>query len=484
MQQQQISSMELMDRAAKACVEELLRHFDTAHTILIIAGSGNNGGDGIAMARILSDRQFKVTLFRLPAEKYSQDNTSQWERLNHANLQIVASWDPGMVHQYDLVVDALLGIGVNRALTGLLAGMVNELNASACPVLSIDLPSGLPAEQAFDTYWPVIRAKHTFTLGSYKLNLLLPHAAPFVGRLSYLDIGLSTDYKATLGVIGQVATPAVLAQHLPRRSTFSHKGSFGHALLIVGSEGKLGAAVLAGKACVRTGAGLTTLAVPKVMQATLAGSLPEAMSLASGVDFWTNDLNMANYTAAGIGPGLGAKDASLRALIELLATAACPLVLDADALNLLSTHPSGLALIPRGSILTPHVKEFDRLFGQHPHWWSRLTTLQAEANQRDLIIVLKNAYTFVAVPHATLSIHVTGNPGLAKGGSGDVLTGMITALLAQGLPASAAAGLGVYLHGSSADVAAKEFGESALMASDVIASIPEVVAALNFHQMN
>lgn len=482
--QQKISSLQLMEQAAEACVDELLRHFGNARKILILVGAGNNGGDGLVMARLLSEHHRKVTLYRLPATAYSLDNAAQWQRIDETQVQLVRAWDPGLLQGYDLVVDALLGIGVNRPLTGQLAQIVGDLGTVSCPLLSIDLPSGLPAEQAFWGDWPIVKATHTFTLGSYKLNLLLPHAAPFVGKLSRLEIGLSRDFKPADGLLGLLSDIDELAQFLPIRGTFSHKGSYGHALLIGGSEGKWGAAILAGQACLRCGAGLTTMAVPQGLQASLALTMPEAMSLPSGVKFWTDTLATGLFTAIGIGPGLGTQAASWTALLALLADTTCPLVLDADALNLLAAHPDGLDLIPSGSVLTPHVKEFDRLFGQHPDWWSRLATLQAQADQRGWVLVLKNAYTFIAAPHAPMRINMSGNPGLAKGGSGDVLTGILTSLLAQGIPAAQAAALGVWLHGNSADQAAQSFGATSLLATDVIASLPASFALLDAHRTN
>ena len=482
LRQQQISSLQLMEQAAKACVDELLRHFGSARKILILAGAGNNGGDGLAMARLLSEHHLKVTLYRLPASTYSLDNAAQWQRLRETQVTLVEDWDPGLLQGHDLVVDALLGIGVNRPLTGLLAQIVSDLTTVSCPLLSIDLPSGLPAEQAFEGDWPIVNATHTFTLGSYKLNLLLPHAAPFVGKLSCLEFGLSRDFKPTNGLLALFSDVDELAQFLPKRGTFSHKGSFGHALLIAGSDGKGGAAILAGQACLRCGAGLTSMAVPQELQVSLALTIPEAMGLQSGVTFWTKTIATDRYTAIGVGPGLGTEAATLTALLALLADATCPLVLDADALNILAAYPGGLDLIPSGSVLTPHVKEFDRLFGQHPNWWSRLATLQAQADMRGWVLVLKNAYTFIATPHAPLRVNMSGNPGLAKGGSGDVLTGILTSLLAQGIPAAQAAVLGVWLHGNSADQAVHRFGAISLLATDVIASLPATFALLDAHR--
>ncbi|MDP2189212.1 MAG: NAD(P)H-hydrate dehydratase [Sphingobacteriaceae bacterium] len=470
--EQNISSIELMNRAAAA----LVHHFRLAEPhpcrVLLVAGPGNNGGDAIAMARLLHEQRYPVQLYRLPAQNYSVDHQAQWELAQAASVPMISELDLFQLQHVDWVVDGLLGNGINRAAEGDFARCIALINQWELPVFSIDLPSGLPGAGAFDHHWPVIKARITACLAPYKFNLLLPPAANFVGEVVLVDIGLSKRFRH-LDRLAEVIQPSAEQPLLPIRKRFSHKGSHGHALIIAGSAGYYGAALLAARACVLAGAGLTTAAIPASFQTAFSASLPEAITITTGSTFWEAALPLLPYQAIGVGMGIGQHSTSQEALLQLLRDYKGPLLLDADALNVLSSlGTTGKEAIPKGSVLSPHPKEFDRLFGIQPHWWARLERLQAAAEELQCTILLKNAYTFVASPGKPLQVNLTGNAGLAKGGSGDVLSGIITALLAQGLSAFDAARLGVWLHGTAADAALLNSSLESLTPSAVINALP------------
>lgn len=472
LREQNISSLTLMNRAAAALVKHFRQLVPHHCKVLLLAGHGNNGGDAIAMARLLHEQHYSVQLYRVKAQTYSADHQAQWELAQAASVPVIDELDVFQLQPVDWVVDGLLGNGLNRAAAGDYAQCINLLNQWQLPVFSIDLPSGLPGDGAFDAGWPIVKAHTTACLAQFKFNLLLPPAAIYAGEVVLVAIGLSERFKH-LDYLAEVINPTAELPILSARKRFSHKGSHGHALIIAGSEGYYGAALLAARACVMAGAGLTTAALPERFQAAFSASLPEAITTTSGHTFWEDALPLLPYQAIGVGMGLGQRSATQEALLQLLRTYQGPLLLDADALNLLSSlGETGKAAIPRGSILSPHPKEFDRLFGQQPHWWARLERLQTAAEELQCTIILKNAYTFVAAPGKSLQVNLTGNAGLAKGGSGDVLSGILTALLAQGLSAFDAARLGVWLHGTAADLALLHSSPESLTPSAVINALP------------
>lgn len=467
-----VASIDLMERAALAFVHWFTGQFpDTDQPVCVVAGPGNNGGDGLAIARLLHQRLYTVHLYRCHiGQQVSADFQANWERLPPWDAIAVTHLREGDVLPQPpagaILIDALLGSGLNRPIAGYWAEWVQHLNALPLTRVAVDVPSGLVADAP--TEGACLEAHHTFSFELPKLAFFMPENQHRVGQWTVGSIGLHPEF------IAQADTPyhytdatSVQALLRPRRR-FDHKGVFGHALLIAGSYGKAGAAVLATEACARSGAGLTTVHAPACAYTILQTATPEAMvSVDTHEHFVSAIPELQAYRAIGAGCGWGQAPETALALRQLLEQCTAPLVLDADALNLLAQDTALLSKLPRETILTPHPKEFERLFGATANSFERITLLRQKAQELGAIIVLKGAYTCVASPDGTCRFNATGNPGMATGGSGDVLTGILTGLLAQGYTPVEAAVLGVYLHGLAGDLAARELSYEALIAGDL-----------------
>ncbi|WP_426058522.1 NAD(P)H-hydrate dehydratase [Hymenobacter sp. B1770] len=483
--EQQLTSTTLMERAASAFAEWFFGRFDTfdAGEILILCGPGNNGGDGLAVARLLHQASYAVRVALLPAAQRSPDWQHNRERLPAAVP--VAEIGENQLPEISaglLVIDALFGTGLSRPLEGLPAALVAHLNEAKAHVVAIDIPSGLftDAPQAADT--AIVKADHTVSFSLPKLAFLLPQNAEYVGEWHVEDIQLSGQFIADATTSWHYTDATAMAGALPARPKFSHKGTFGHALLLAGSRGKIGAAVLTANACLRSGVGLLTVQVPGCGYDILQVSAPEAMCLTDPHPDYISELpDLTPYQAVGIGPGLGQDAASLAVLRQLLEVAAgssetrskpLPLVIDADALNLHGQYRELLKQLPENTVLTPHPKEFERLTERARDDYHRLELLRGFAQQYRCLVVLKGAYTCLATPDGELHFNSTGNPGMATGGSGDVLTGLLLALRADArlLPFQAVR-LGVYAHGLAGDLAAAHTGHAGLVAGDIVRHI-------------
>ncbi|MBH8570195.1 NAD(P)H-hydrate dehydratase [Microvirga sp. STS02] len=490
--EQHLLSVELMERAAAAFIQWFSSYFTPAEAgeTLIICGPGNNGGDGLAIARLLLQRGYAVRVSLLPAEKQSAD----WQH-NRKHLPAavpVANLSPQhlpAIAEGALVIDALFGTGLSRPLDGLAAAVVQHLNDAGAHIVAVDIPSGLFADAPQPADCPVVRAQHTVGFGLPKLAFLLPQNAEFVGEWHVENIGLSTGFIAEAATPWHYTDAAAVAGQLPPRPKFSHKGTFGHALLLAGSRGKMGAAVLSAGACLRGGVGLLTAHIPGCGYDIFQISQPEAMCLTDKqADFISELPDLKPYQAVGIGPGLGQEAASLAVLRKLLQAAAqprektgqpLPLVIDADALNLLGSHRALLKQLPENTVLTPHPKEFERLTEPARDDYHRLELLRDFAQQHKCLVVLKGAYTCLATPTGELHFNSTGNAGMATGGSGDVLTGLLLALRAHAqLPPVEAVRLGVYAHGRAGDMAAALTGQAGLVAGDIVRHIGPALAEL------
>ncbi len=475
-QYEPIESIDLVERAATAFTREFCRHFNKQMRVIVFAGQGNNGADALAIARQLIEAGYRVESYLFnPSSRLSPECEQNRERLlqlaGRAKFVEVAAGNVNMpdLAAYDIVVDGLFGSGLSRPLSGGFAALVKYINQSDTTVVSVDIPSGLFGEDnRRNEPEAIVRADWTFSFGFPKLSFLLAENAEYVGRWKMLDILLHPDAVEGMPTPFALIDEKDLEYVFPPRPCFAHKGMFGHALLIAGSRGKMGAALLAARACLRSGAGLLTVHVPQKGETVLQTAFPEAMvDLDTNADHFSFISDTSAYAAIGIGPGLGTHADSLKAFTHLLQVVEKPLVVDADALNLLAGHREWLKRLPPRSILTPHPKEFDRLAGESRSSYERLMKAQTFAQENQVCLVLKGAYTAVCTSNGKVYFNSTGNPGMATAGSGDVLTGVILGLLAQGLEPETAAVAGVYLHGLAGDLAAKSHTEISMVASDI-----------------
>lgn len=469
--QEPVAAIDLMERAAQQCVNWLEKR-PLVRPISIFCGKGGNGGDGLAIARLLAGSGIEAVVYilefgRLGTPEF-QTNLARLHQLPVSLHYIQSEAQFPKLPADGLIIDALYGFGLNKPLNGLNASLVQHLNRSGSEIVSIDLPSGLFAD-ASSMGNTVVCAAHTLTFECYKLALLVAENAPFIGEVHVLHIHLHPQFMQGVQTDFSLVDEAQIRKVFKPRNRFSHKGTFGHALLVGGSYGKMGAVVLATSACLHSGAGLVTTYIPKCAYTILQTTAPEAMAITDASEtFLTTAPEPERFDALGIGPGMGTEAATGQMLNGLLKKLAKPAVLDADALNLLAQQPSLLTQLFQNTILTPHPKEFERLFGPCANDFERLSSARRKATELQLIIVLKGHHTLIALPDGNAFFNTTGNAGMAKGGSGDVLTGIITALLAQGYTPADAALLGVYLHGIAGDVAAQALSHEAMKASDLI----------------
>ena len=471
-----IDSLALMERAANAITKEIMSQWTERDTrFVVFAGPGNNGGDALAVARLLSEQGYHpvVYLFNTTG-KLSADCETNRDLLSIADgvefHEVIKQFVPPQLSEDDVIIDGLFASGLNKPLSGGFASLVKFINASEATVVSIDIPSGLMGEDNTDNLMDnVVKADYTLTLQFPKLAFLFAENEPYVGAWKVLDIGLSKEGIRLTSTPYEMGDAGRMRYHLKLRSRFAHKGIFGRALLVAGQQGMAGASVLAAKACLRSGVGLLTVHVPLCNNTILQTSVPEAMTSLDGDEFCFAEVpDMEPYQAIGIGPGLGSEERTRQALYDLLTHSSVPLVVDADALNLIGANHSYLRRLPKGSIITPHPGEMDRLVGKCRNSFERLSKAMNLAMTCGIYIILKGAYTAVLSPEGNCWFNVTGNPGMATGGCGDVLTGVLLALLAQGYDADTAAKMGVCVHGMAGDLAARDKGEIALTAGDVV----------------
>lgn len=475
-----IASADLMERAANACVKWIVEQYTPDRPFIIFAGVGNNGGDALVIARRLLQSGYKVQTFVVRhSENFSEDcqiNIDRLKSINHDVKYILEEEQIPTISSDSVVIDGVFGSGLNREIIGLAATCIDQINVSIADVISIDIPSGMYADKPTPKNAVVINAVHTLTFEVPKLSFMLPGSEEFLEKWSVVEIGLNPQY------LREVQSKKYFVNQLSEfsfefvRKRFAHKGSFGHALLIAGSSGMMGAAVLSARALLRSGAGKLTMHIPRCGYNIMQATVPEAMvTIDDYVDFIGDMIGTSGYQAIGIGPGIGVGKKTKRALKNILANARCPLVIDADALNIISSLENGHSLIPKGSILTPHVGEFERLAGSSRNAFERLEKLEKYAQINDLYVILKGAHSVLATPDGELYFNATGNPGMATAGSGDVLTGIITSFLTQGVNPKLAALSGMYVHGLAGDIASITLGQHALIASDIIDNIGEAM---------
>lgn len=469
-----ISSWALMERAATAVVYEITARWRNRR-IVIFAGPGNNGGDALAVARLLIDRGIhpETYLFNVN-QRLSNDCLENRDRLLATGCakfqEIVTDFQPPLLDEHTLIIDGLFGTGLKKPLSGGFASLVRLINTAPSEVIAIDMPSGLMCEDnAATPHEHIIAADVTLTFQLPKLSQLFADNQTFVGELKVLDIKLLPDAIGALQPLATMLAPLDLATLLRKRPPFGHKGTFGHACLIAGSSGMAGAAILAARACLRSGAGKLTVHTPTDNVAILQTTVPEAvLSVDSHPNVFATPPETKNYQAIAVGPGISQAPAAAQALERLILGNRQPLVIDADGVNLLAQHREWLHQLRENTIITPHPLELHRLTGCTKDGHSTLMAARQLAMAHQLIVVLKGHYTAIVLPDGTLTFNSTGNSGMATAGSGDVLTGILLSLLAQGYAPHEACMLGVCLHGLAGDLAAAKLCEESVIASDIV----------------
>ena len=468
-----IRSVDLMERACDAFVDWYFPRFKHFENILIVCGTGNNGGDGLGIARILSNMWFKVSVCLVQSDSKSSGDYLANLNLLPEKVKRFGFQKGNALPESEVLIDALFGSGLSRPLDGVWADAVSQINLSRAEKIAVDIPSGLLADS--NSSGAIVQADYTVTFQLPKLAFLLPQNEKFVGDWTVLDIGLSQKFIEEANTKYYLVDAKSIQGLVRPREKFSHKGSFGHTLIAAGSYGKIGANLLATRAALRTGSGLVTSLVPKCGYEILQSSVPEAMVFTDEEEkILTSVPDISTFTSIGIGPGLGRDQQTVSFLKNILSQKKSPCVLDADALNILSDNPDIQKLIPENSILTPHPGEFKRLVGDWKNDFAKLEMQQNLAFKLNSVVVLKGAHTTIALPSGELYFNSTGNAAMATGGSGDVLTGILASLLSQGYSSNDSAIIGVYIHGLAGDLAAKK--RFSIIASDIIEEIPAAFA--------
>ncbi|NOS92248.1 MAG: NAD(P)H-hydrate dehydratase [Cyclobacteriaceae bacterium] len=464
-----IASIDLIERACKAFTLWFTNRYRPGKKIAVVCGFGNNGGDGLGIARLLSMEGYRVQVVVVSAGNPTSDFEINRNRLP-AQISC-AEWSDSnsetLFSDADILTDALLGSGLSRSMEGTLARVVSIMNETDAIKIAVDIPSGLLMDRPSEGV--IFKAHRTVSFQLPKLAFFMPSNDSLVGEWSLVDIGLSATFLSNQSCQHFLVIESDISKLLIPRKRFSHKGTYGHALLIAGSSGMMGASVLSSKAALRAGVGLLSAHIPKSEKNILPIAVPEALTEYDDHETcFSGILSPEKYSAIGIGPGLGKKKETLQGLTQLLETYRKPIVLDADALNLLAENSHLLHLIPTGSVLTPHPKEFERLAGAWKDDFERLEKLRMLSAQLKSVVILKGAFTSIATPDGKIFFNPTGNPGMATGGSGDILTGILTAMLAQGYTSVDASLISVYIHGLAGDLAARELGMISLIASDIV----------------
>lgn len=477
-----VSSIDLMERASKAFVGWFINHFPESQTsIAIYCGTGNNGGDGLAIARMLYQHGYQKLDVKIA--RFSDKSTDDFnENLNRLKSTPIAIKEIQPGEQFgeektEIIIGALLGTGLTRPLSGEFERLVNHLNDLKKTVVSVDVPTGVLADGEIDPNAVALKSDVVITFQQPKINFLLPESGPFIKCWQAVNIGINEKFVQSLDSPYQFVEEKDIRAKLKPRQRFSNKGTYGHVLIIAGRPETMGAALLSSSASVYAGAGLTTACVPQSGLSALNGYLSEIMAIVRKENEQP-DIEWEKFDSIAIGPGLGKDDMALDILTALLKNYDKPVVIDADGLNLLSANPGLWEHIPKGSILTPHVKEFDRLFGKHENWWQRLQTGRKKAKEYNICIVLKNDYTITITPDDKLFFNSTSNAAMASGGMGDALTGIIVALLAQQYDSQDACIIGNYIHGKAGDELALPNRMHVVLPSNVIRQLPATIAKL------
>lgn len=478
-----ITSYLLIQQAALACLKYLIKEFSNQTVFHLYCGMGNNGADGLALAKLLHQQSYKVYVY-IVAHKttWSDDAFKYYDELKLTSIPIDTIKDIADLkgsHQNDMVIDAIIGAGYQKK-SSFIESVIQYINQNSANTIAIDIPTGMTyGANNLLTSQNCIKATQTITFETPKLAFYLPCSAAFAGKINIVKIGLHPSYLENLKPNFSIINHKIIQSFIKKREKFSHKGTYGHATVVAGSYGKIGAALLASKACLKSGVGLVTAIIPSCGITAFQTALPEVMVNTKGKKFLKKSINIQN--TIGIGPGLGTHPKTAVFLEALLSNHHQPMVIDADAINIIAQNPSLLHKIPSKSILTPHPKELERLIGSFKNDIEKIEKTTSFCKQYQCIIIIKDAYTLICDAGENWYVNKTGNPGMATAGSGDVLTGIITGLLTQTNNPIQAAIVGVYIHGLSGDIAVKKTSEPALVASDLIKHLGKAYLAIEKH---
>ncbi len=477
-----ISSIQLMERASMAAAKWISEHCRTHRKAVLFCGNGNNGGDGMAIARMLYLKGFDVEMFVDNRKgKFLEDaavNFKRAEDISGITIRTFRQIDQYKFNDDTVIIDALFGTGLSRPLEGEYKKLVDQINPKGNVKIAIDMPSGLSADRLINHDSVVLKADYTLTFQTWKRSFLHPETGKYTGKVVVLNIGLNGEYAEAAETDYFTVDDQFAGSLFKPRNEFAHKGTYGKAVIAGGSYGKIGAVVLATKSALRTGAGLTFTLAPQCGYEILQTYCPEAMFIEGGEQY-IKVFDMDKGTVVGVGPGLGTHEDTQKEFLKFLKDYQDPLVLDADALNIIAEDQENLQFIPKKSIITPHPKEFERLFGKTEDSFKRLELAREKAQRLCIYIVLKDHHTQVVTPEGKVYYNLTGNAGLAKGGSGDILTGILTSLSAQGYSEKETCILGVWLHGRAADLAAEKHSKESMLPTDVIDELGNVFLELN-----
>lgn len=483
---QQVDLIDLMERAATAILNWLKARMDlTKSHFTIICGIGNNGGDGLALARLLSEERAGIRVYLQKNNSYSLDNLTNQGRLKDAKIP-VELYDEQTKFEFlpnSIIIDAIFGYGLNRPIDKEWEPVIQQINEAQNTVVSIDVPSGLFCNKINLDQEPVVQAEVTLTFQTPKLSLFLPENEGYVNDFDILDISLDLpSVQSQTSTLNYVSTD-YLPYFYRSREKFSHKYDFGSVLVIGGSYGKIGASLLSIKSVLKSGAGLVTVHIPKCGYQIIQTSFPEAMV---STDFSEDKItkfptDLEKFNTIAIGPGLGTDEKTALALEQFLNEVSLEnknLIIDADGINLLSQNPELIKKLPANTILTPHDKELERLIGKWENSFEKIEKSQKLSQENQLIVISKGAFTQTFLPNGEVYFNSTGNPGMATAGSGDVLTGIIAGHLGKGFNSPDAAIFGTFLHGLSGNAAAEQLGQESLLASDIINYIPVALKSI------
>ncbi|MEA3503897.1 MAG: NAD(P)H-hydrate dehydratase [Bacteroidota bacterium] len=473
-----IANIDLMERAAGKLLDWITKHISSKNKIRIICGTGNNGGDGLALARLLSEKGYCI---QVDLAKYS-DKLSDNNKINLKKLETIKRININTIEKNnniseidadEIIIDALFGSGLSRPVETFPSQIIEKINNSHAMVISIDVPSGLFCDTSNKSkQGSIVRADYTLTFQNPKLAFLFAENDRYVGQWEILDINLHPDFLKNIASDDIFIDINDIRHILKQRSKFSHKGTFGHALLISGSYGKMGAAVLASQACLRSGAGLLTTHIPKAGYQILQSTIPEAMiSIDENEEYFTKINNIGEYNAIGIGPGIGQNKKTQNALKLLIQNSLSPLLFDADAINILGENKTWLSFVPKESIFTPHPKEFERITKKSKNDFERHSLQREFSIKYGVYVILKGAHTAISCPNGKIYFNTTGNPGMATAGSGDVLTGILLGLMAQNYHPRDVTIVGAFLHGLAGDLAIENQSMESMIAGDIIKDI-------------